>query len=112
MVANKTAARPCALTLTRFDETSRAGALLLEKGGGSWPLNFEHRAAWEAYDPSSLVYLSPDATDVLTELDPNKVRKSRPSTPNRQDRPPSWPAGCFLALGSGLGLVGTVSARR
>ena len=36
----------------------------------------------------------------------------RPSTPNRQDKPPSWPAGCFLALGSGLGLVGTVSARR
>ena len=35
-----------------------------------------------------------------------------PSTPNRQDKPPSWPAGCFLALGSGLGLVGTASARR
>ena len=37
---------------------------------------------------------------------------SIPSTPNRQDKPPGWPAGCFWALGSGLGLVGTVSARR
>ena len=32
--------------------------------------------------------------------------------PNRQDKPLGWPAGCFWALGSGLGLVGTVSARR
>ena len=40
------------------------------------------------------------------------ARKRDPSTPNRQDKPLGWPAGCFLALGSGLGLVGTVSARR
>ena len=35
-----------------------------------------------------------------------------PSTPNRQDKPASWPAGCFLALGADLRFVATASARR
>ena len=74
-VANKTATCPCALTLTNFDKDSRVGTLLLSMAGNDikWPLNLETQPAWAAYSPEQLVYLSPDASDVLTELDPTKV---------------------------------------
>ena len=74
-VANKTAMCPCALTLTNFDKDSRVGTLLRSMAGKDmkWPLNFEAQPAWAAYSPEQLVYLTPDAADVLTELDPTKV---------------------------------------
>ena len=49
---------------------------------------------------------------IRVQMKVSRAMIAGPSTPNRQDKPPSWPAGCFLALGSGLGLVGTASARR
>lgn len=74
-VANKTAMCPCALTLTNFDKDSRVGTLLRSMAGKDmkWPINFEAQPAWAAYSPEQLVYLTPDAADVLTELDPTKV---------------------------------------
>ncbi len=74
-VANKTATCPCALTLTNFDKDSRFGTLLRSMAGDDvkWPLNLETQPAWAAYSPEQLVYLTPDAADVLTELDPAKV---------------------------------------
>jgi hypothetical protein len=78
-VANKTAACPCALTLSSFEKDSRFGKLLMSMAGDDdvkWPLNVETRPAWAAYSPEQLVYLTPDAPDVLTELDPEKVKKA------------------------------------
>ena len=62
--------------------------------------------------------ITPQQSVPARYIDPKAKNRSRffcarlPSTPNRQDKPPGWPAGCFLALGSGLGLVGTASSRR
>lgn len=72
-VANKTASCPVALTITSFEETSRFGQLLQGMARQKWPLNIETKPAWEAYRPEQLVYLTPDAPNVLTELDPEKV---------------------------------------
>ena len=72
-VANKNATCPVALTITSFEETSRFGQLLQGMAQQKWPLNIETQPAWEAYGPEQIVYLTPDAPNVLTELDPEKV---------------------------------------
>lgn len=72
-VANKRAARPLALTLTNFEPESRIGKLLASARADKWPVLLEGRQAWEVYPCENVVYLSPDATDVLTELDPGKI---------------------------------------
>lgn len=72
---NKAAVKPVHLYLTSLDRTGLVYKTCCEKNDGfdNYILSQEERSVVDIFDPKSLIYLSPDADDVLTELEEDKV---------------------------------------
>ena len=91
----------------------RSCELSLAKPHEAWRLGREEAPSTGAVlrDGSHMLTACYDASG--TALGKRTIQMIRPIGAEGLNRRPPWSlAGCFLALGSGLGLVGTASARR
>lgn len=63
--------QPVALTVTSF--TGALAAFATHMGAAAWPINKHSESLLELYSPDSIVLMSPDAQEPLTNIDPTKV---------------------------------------